>query len=175
MDGVGAQVDRLRAKTLEDYPELSFERIRASGQASAEAIREARKPAEAKVASRRVEYDAGSARAFRMALTLGGIRGYRHYEPFDADSYGEGGLDFRVGPRPAFAPDPTEEIALRLARSQAIKAATDAGLPLELAMEEAGYSAKDIAAAVKARDEAQQRAAELAKASPAKQAFGGKP
>lgn len=173
VDGVGAQIDRLREKNREDYPELSFERIRVSGQASAEAIREARKPAEAKVHQRRTEYDAGSARAFKMAITLGGLRGYRHYEPFNAASYDDGELDFRIGPRPAFAPDPIEQIAERQARYTSVKAATDAGLPLALAMREAGYSKEDIAAAEKAALDAQKQAMAMAQAAPKKPAFGG--
>lgn len=163
VDGLGAQIDRIRAKMTDDYPELSFERIRVSGDASAEAIREARKPAEAKISSRRVEYDAGSARAFRMALDWGGRRGYRHYEGLGQSSYDDGRLDFRIGARPAFAPDPTEEIAERQARYTSLKAAADAGLPLDLAMREAGYSDADIASAVKAKADAQAQALELAR------------
>lgn len=166
VDGIGAQIDRLKAKNDSDYPELSFERIRASGQASAEAIREARKPAEAKVHARRVEYDAASVRAFRMALTLGGLRGYQHYEGFNAGSYDAGQMEFRVGDRPAFAPDPMEKIAERQARYAALQSATNAGLPLEMAMQEAGYSEQDVALAVKAKAEAQQHALAMAQAKP---------
>lgn len=144
VDSLGAQIDRVRSKMVGDYPELSFERIRVSGDASAEAIREARKPAEAKVYARRVEYDAGSARAFKMALTYGGLRGYRHYEPFRVTDYLDGDLDFRIGPRPAFTPDPSEETADRLAKYMSMKAAIDAGLSQTIAMKEAGYSDKDI-------------------------------
>ncbi len=166
VEGLGHQIDRLKAKNDSDYPELSFERIRASGQASAEAIREARKPAEAKIHARRVEYDNASVRAFRMALTLGGLRGYRHYEPFNAGSYDDGKLDFRIGDRPAFAPDPMEKIAERMARYQAMQSATAAGLPLDLAMEEAGYSKQDIARAVQAKADAQQHALAMASTAP---------
>jgi hypothetical protein len=161
VDGIGMQVDRLRGKLKEDYPELSFERIRTSGQASAEAIREARKPAEAKILARRVEYDAGTARAFKMALTLGGLRGYQHYQGFDAGSYDDGDLDFRIGERPAFAPDPAEQIAERLARYTAMKAATDIGMPLTFAMREAGYNDADIAEVERGQKKEQQSQVEL--------------
>jgi hypothetical protein len=161
VDGIGGQIDRLREKMREDYPELSFERVRVSGQASAEAIREARKPAEAKITARRVEYDAGAVRAFQMALTLGGLRGYRHYEPFDAGSYESGALDMGIGTRPAFAADPAEQTADRTAKYLGVKAAVDAGLPLTIAMREAGYSEEDIAEAKAEKAAADQAAMDM--------------
>ena len=171
---MGGQIDRVWAKLLGDYPELSFERIRASGDASAEAIREARKPAAKKVTERRAEYDAGSERAFKMAVTMGGLRGYRHYESFNAASYDDGDLDFRIGPRPAFETDPTEETAERNARYLAITAATGAGLPLKLAMREAGYSDADIADAEAEAKAKQEQAMELARSQGPPKPFGGK-
>jgi hypothetical protein len=143
--GIGQHLDRLRAKLREDYPELSFERIRVAGDASAVAIREARKPAETKVRERRVEYDDGFARACKMGLTMGGLAGYDKYTEFNEGSYDAGELDFTVGDRPVFATGEAERLEEQAARARLQKELTDAGWPLDEAAVEAGYHAETVA------------------------------
>ncbi len=159
---IGGQIDRLRQKLTEDYPELAFEKVRLSGQASGESFREARKPAEDKIRQRRTEYDHGLTRAFQMAITLGGLRGYEHYQGFTLESYDAGRLDFMIDPdRPAFALTQADKIADRTARYAAMKAGMDAGLPLEIVLEEAGYDGDVIAQANRLKAEADERSAEM--------------
>jgi len=162
VEGIGGQIDRLRRWQLDNYPELAYEKLRLSGEASGESFREARKPAATKVDDRRTPYDAGSERLFKMAITLGGIHGFGGYERFDIGSYQSGDLDFRIGARPAFAVDAEDRTADRLAKYAALKAATDAGLPIDLAMEEAGYDPATIAKVVADRAQEQARAAKAA-------------
>lgn len=112
-----------------DYPELRYDSARAAGDASAKALREVRKAAEAKVHGRRVTYDSALVRAHQMALAIGGWRGYDGYEDFDLGSYASGDLDHEIGERTVFLLDPldrTEEIQAQLTAWQTGKLA---GIP----------------------------------------------
>lgn len=132
-------------------PVLRFDRLRAGGEISGEALRVARQPAERDVCERRLSYDADLVRLHQMALAIGG---YHHaesgleslapYAGFGLDSYAAGELDHQVGMRPVFGDDPFEREALHLARYQSIAAAKAAGIPQRQALREAGYSDAQI-------------------------------
>lgn len=142
---VSAHVDSMLEKLDRDYPELRFDRIRASGAASGNAIREARKPAETKLRSRRAPYDDAIVRAHQMAIAIGGWRGYEGYAGFDLGSYASGALDHRVADRPVFEGDPVEDLEEEQLFWQTAAAAKSAGVPLEVWLERHGWSPEDVA------------------------------
>jgi hypothetical protein len=119
--------------------------------ASGESRREARRQAEARVVRRRAAYDDGLARALKMALTIGGMGGYPGFDGIDRFAYERGDLDFAIGPRPVFATDQMARLEEEERRGRALKAQTDAGLPLAIAMRRCGFPDDDV-----------RRAAELA-------------
>lgn len=157
---VTANILALTDEIERDYPELRFDKLRASGDASGEALRIARQPAEAKVLARRSGYDDALVRAQMMALAIGGFRGYDQYQGFSLDSYNAGALDHTVGPRPVFDLDEIDRISDETARATALKAMVDAGVPLASAMRRAGYKPDEIqqAEAEKAANDARAEA-----------------
>lgn len=142
-------------QAIQDYPELTYDRVRSSGNTSAEALREAKKPAEAKVEERRARYDAALVRAIQGALAIGGWRGYPGYDGLGLESYAAGRLDLRIGPRPVFAVTGLDLAEEDTARAQQAAAWIDAGLPEELAWRRAGLSEDDVAEALRLREEAE--------------------
>jgi hypothetical protein len=168
---VVANIASLAGEIERDFPELRFDRLRASGDASGEALRIARQPAEAKVYSRRTSYDDALVRAHQMALAIGGFETYPGYEGFGLESYAAGALDHRIGDRPVFGLDEIDRLADETARFTAVKAATDAGLPLAVAMRRAGFGDDEIQLAqaekVKADAKAEAMAEQAAQANPA--------
>lgn len=136
----------------DDRPELRYERLRAAGQISGEALRVARQPVATRVKERRPAYDHLIMRAQAAAVAIGGWRGYEGYRGFSLDSYKAGALDHQIGDRPVFAVETLDRIAEDTAEGQAVKAWVDAGVPLEVALRKAGWPEPDIAAVMKAKD-----------------------
>lgn len=145
VEEVSGHIDSMLEKLDADYPELRFDRIRASGAASGNAIREARKPAETKLRARRAAYDEAIVRAHQMAVAIGGFRGYDGYATFGLDSYAAGDLDHRVADRPVFEGDPIEDLEEETLFWQTAAAAQSAGVPLAVWLEKHGWSPEDIA------------------------------
>jgi hypothetical protein len=134
------------------FPELRFDRLRANGEVSGEALRVARQPCETKIGRRRLRYDTDLVRLQQMALAIGG-HAYRElgrdsrlaiFSPFSLESYAAGDLDHQIGPRPVFGEDPFEQAARRTAVYAGVQAAVNAGIPKRIALREAGYSDEQI-------------------------------
>jgi len=126
-----------------DYPELKFDTLRVSGQVSGEMLRVARQPVETKVLQRRGTYDDGLKRALQMALTIGGLRNI--FPGVNLDSYEAGALDFEFDDRGVFVTDEMEDLAEQQAFWGAAKTAKEAGLPLLVYLEKAGWEEADLA------------------------------
>ncbi len=156
---VSAHLAQLLDSNLQDYPELRFDRIRVTGDASAKALREARKPAEVKINERRGGADSSLARAMQMAIAIGGWRGYEGYKGFNLDSYTKGDLDFAIGHRSVFGVEPLDLLEEEKARADVMQTYVTAGVPTELAAQRAGWTETDLAKleelAIKAAQQAQ--------------------
>ena len=163
----GAEIRQALDNLEDDYPELRFERLRTGGQISGEALRVARQPAAARIEERRSGYDYALLQAQLAAVAIGGWRGYDGYQGFGLDTYNTGTPPFRIGGRPVFASEPADELAEKAAKYAALKMAKDAGVPMEIAMADLGYSEQDVAEAVRLKDEAAVKAVDLmAKTAP---------
>lgn len=136
----------------QEHPELTADLALATGDASGRALRVAKEKAEALVVQRRATYDDALCRAHKMAVSIGGLRGYPAYSAFNANSYKNGDLDHQIGQRPVFAMTAWEMLEEELERANVVKTLTDAGVPLETAWTRAGYSEKEITAMLAARD-----------------------
>lgn len=139
-----ARIQDVIADLERDYPELRFDRLRAQGDASGEALRIARQPAEAKFLGRRVGYDDGSRRIHQMAVAIGGWRNYDGYSGFDLGSYDNNQLDHSIGERPVFGTDEAERLAQDTTFWAAAESAGRAGLPLTTYLRDAGWDEKRI-------------------------------
>jgi hypothetical protein len=128
-----------------DYPELRYDSARATGDASAKALREVRKACESKVHGRRVVYDDGLVRAQKMALSIGGWRGYDGYDEWDLGSYAAGDLDPSIGERTVFLLDPLDRLEEIQAQLTAWQTAKLAQVPDVFFMELCEFSPEQIA------------------------------
>jgi hypothetical protein len=141
------EIGHLLKETERDYPELQMDIWTAGEDTSGRALRQARQRVEKKVVQRRATYDGALVRAHQMAIAIGGFRGYVGYQGFDLKSYEKGDLDHTITPsRPIFEIDPRELADERKLFWEAVRAATDAGTPLETVLLEMGWDDTKIAA-----------------------------
>lgn len=139
-----------------DFPELRFDRLRATGDASAKALREARKPAEAKVHAIRAGYDAALVKINKMAVVLGGLRNYPGYDGFGLMKLNDPALDHRIGPRSVFNQDPLDIIEEETAMLQAVAVGSQSGIPAAIILERCGWDDVQLKALNDARIAEQQ-------------------
>ena len=144
----------------QDYPELRYDAARISGDASAKALREIRKTAEQKVHSRRSGYDNDLVKAHKIALAIGGQRGYPGYNTGGLGwaAYADGGLDHTIGDRTVFLLDPLDRIEEEDALYSAWQKAKLAGVPDKVIMERLDWSPAEIQSYLDSQKEEQQQA-----------------
>lgn len=99
---VVSNIQNIMASIESDMPELRKSIWDISGDPSGIALSTAREPTEAKIISRRSNYDAGLVRVMQMGIAIGGQRGYDGFDGFDLGSYDRGQLDISIAPRPVF-------------------------------------------------------------------------
>ena len=141
-DGVLSHIGNLLEGLENDYPELSYDKLRLSGTASGEALRAARQPAEAKVTERRAEYDAALVSAQQMAIAIGGMRGI--FPGFSLDSYAAGALDHNIGSRPVFATSTIDEIEEQSRFWSVVNQMLSTGASLTSALRKMGWDEERI-------------------------------
>lgn len=143
--GAISHINGLLEDIERDYPELQMDIWTASGENSGRALRTARQRTDTKVKERRPNYDNALMRAHQMAVAIAGDRGYDGFQGFGLDSFGKGDLDHQIGDRTVFAHDPLDESEIEQAFWNAGKAAGEAGYPLELWLEDQGWTEEKIA------------------------------
>jgi hypothetical protein len=126
-----------------DYPELQMD-IWTAGATSGRALRVARQRVTTKVQERRALSDDVLVRAQKMAVAIGGFRGYKGFTGFSLESYEAGALDHAIDDRPVFAKDPMDDIEVESALWSAAKTAKEAGFPLVNFLERNGFSKDNI-------------------------------
>lgn len=158
--GVATHVQLMRDDVNEDYPELDLD-LWKTGDPSGRALRVARQRTESKVQQRRTGYDESLVMAQRMALAIGGIRGYQGYRGLGSeDPLNDPRLEHAIGHRPVFRPDPLDDVEEGTAFWQMVNAAVLAGMPLEVVLEREGWPAADIKRVTDAKAAQQQAATE---------------
>ena len=90
-------------------------------------------------------YDDALVRAQQMALAIGGYRGLDGFQSFNLGSYIAGDLDHKIDKRPIFDKDPLDDLETEQTFWTVAKAARDAGEPLEVYLEDQGWSEEKIA------------------------------
>jgi hypothetical protein len=144
IEQVSNHIDKILKDLERDYPELTVNINTATNDISGKALRIHRQPVEDKVLQRRPGYDDAIVKAQQMAIAIGGWRRYPGYEGFGLNSYAHGDLDHTIGDRPVFRRDETDDIEIQTEFWKAAKAATDAGVPLEVFLEDNGWDAEKI-------------------------------
>jgi len=135
----GANIDRLLLELERDLPELALHRLREGGNLTAPGVRAAYADAIGRYRSAMSVYDDGLIRAQKMALSIGGFRGYDGFKGITLDSYARGELEHFIRERAV-----VDDVLSRQERIAALQA-----LPLEppkarLILQELGYSAQQI-------------------------------
>jgi len=151
IDQVAANIQNLLKELERDYPELNSEIHNITGDISGRALRINRAPIEDKVMQRRPNYDNALVRAQKMALSIGGMRGY--FKGISLDSFDKGNLDHSIGARQVFTKDPLDDIEVQSAFWSAAAQAKSAGMPLESFLEENGWTQERISKVTKKVEE----------------------
>lgn len=82
-----------------DTPELAMHRLRTEGQLTAPGVRAGFSDAISMYTEAMGNYDAALIQANMMALTIGGVRGYKNFEPFGIEDYDAGNLEHGIQER----------------------------------------------------------------------------
>lgn len=141
LETLNAQLDEIK----QDLPELRLSEALRSGM-SGEALGRAFSDVLAQIQAVRANHDSGLVRAQQMAVAIAGESGYaREFQGFNLTSFAQGQLDHSIGSRPVLPRSTEETIAEEKERWVMVKAAVDAGVPLETALRTvAGWSKQQI-------------------------------
>jgi hypothetical protein len=169
----GKEIDRLEAEIERSHPELSFyHMLREMTQLTGPAADRVVGDVKARVYEAMAAYDQANISLFRMATAIAGMRlqeragGWsrldnqqQKFASFNLDSYAKGNLDMAIMPRPILTPTKTERAQEKQAVWNGVNAAIKAGVPLELVLEDEGWTEQQIAKLVQAKqaEEAKQQ------------------
>lgn len=95
-----ANIQAVLEEVERDLPELALHRMRDGGNLTAPGVRSAYDDAISRIREARGNYDSGLVEAQRMAVSIGGMRGYSGYEGFDLSSMVNGNADHMIAQRP---------------------------------------------------------------------------
>lgn len=93
-----ANIQELLAELERDMPELSLHRLRGGSNITAPGINAVYNDAVSRIESKQGIYNDGLIKAQKMAIGIGGMRGYKGYETFNLMSIESGGLDHNINP-----------------------------------------------------------------------------
>jgi hypothetical protein len=146
----GANVDRLLEELERDMPELALHRLREGGNATAPGVRAVYSDAIDRFVEAQGVYDDGLIRAQKMAISIGGFRGYDGFQGYNLDSFEAGDLEHYIQDRPV--------IQDMLSKEQKLQALQAANAPIWLILGELDYDQRTIDKVV-AEDEERRRQA----------------
>lgn len=153
----GENIDRLLMELERDLPELALHRLREGGNLTAPGVRAAYSDAIGRFRSAMSAYDDGLVRAQKMALSIGGFRGYDGFKGITLDSYAAGELEHYIKDRPV-----VDDALTTLDRITILAGLSDRPEVARLVLEELNYSQQqidDIMASITETAERQTRAA----------------
>jgi hypothetical protein len=153
-----------------DHPELSFYReLRTMSQVTGPGANRMMGDVETRMIEAQASYDQQNIKLFQMAVAIAGFRlksrmgGWmqpnnqqQKFEAFNLDSYERGNLEIAIMPRPLLTPTKQERAIESLALWQGVQAAVTAGVPLEIVLEDEGWTPEKLAklATIKQAEEA---------------------
>lgn len=93
-----ANIQELLAELERDMPELSLHRLRGGTNITAPGINAVYNDAVSRLEEKQGIYSSGLVNAQKMAIAIGGMRGYKGYEPYNLMSLENGDLDHNIKP-----------------------------------------------------------------------------
>jgi hypothetical protein len=172
--GAYAVVEKLLAQVEKNHPELTmYEQLRSMSQVTGPAAQRLVGDVETRVSKAQANYDRGNVALFAMATAIAGFRAnsgdwgsdltnqQKKFLPFNLTSYERGDLDMTIMPRPLLTPTKLEKSQEKLAQWQGIQSAVTAGVPLEFALKDEGFTEGELSefALAKQADEAKKQQA----------------
>jgi len=146
IESAGQRIDTILEELERDLPELQMDIWSVGGYTTGKAMKTARQRVERKVIQRRPNYDSPLVMAHKIALSIGGIRGYEGYEGFSAESVSDDTAKHSIpSDRPIFQTDASEDIAAKKGFWDIIVQAKKQGLPLDMVLADLGWSPSKIA------------------------------
>jgi hypothetical protein len=166
--------DSLLMEIEKDHPELVFyDQLRAMSQVTGPAASRLVGDVASRVMNAQANYDAASMSIFEKAVRMSGFRArsgawgslnqqQQKFTPFGLDSYERGDLQMAIMPRALLTPTKQERAQEKLSMWQGVQAAVNAGVPLELVLEDEGWTPEQITELQEAKDrEAKQQEASI--------------
>jgi hypothetical protein len=150
-----------------DHPELTFwTELRAMSQVTGPGASAMMGDVESKVVEAQASYDTPNISLFRMAVAIAGFRAssgvwgplnrqQKKFLPFNLGSYERGDLEMEVKPRPLIPSTESSRAQKDQAVWTGVKMAVDAGVPLEVALENAGWTPEKLARLAAAKQKEQ--------------------
>lgn len=141
----GARVQDIIAELERDFPELQMDIWTVGGYTTGPALRTARQRVERKVIQRRPNYDRALVFAQKLAISIGGFRGYAGYETFNLESMKGTALNHSIpSDRPIFTSDASDDLAAKKSFWDIVLAAVEKKLPLDVVLADLGWSESRI-------------------------------
>lgn len=168
--GVYGVVEKLLGQVEDNHPELTFyKQLREMTQVTGPAAQRIVGDVETRVSKAQSNYDRGNIALFQMATAISGYRAnngdwgplnrqQQKFLPFNLDSYESGDLDMAIMPRPLLTPTKLERAMENQAVWTGVKFASDAGVPLELVLENEGWTPQELQKLAQAKQKADQEA-----------------
>lgn len=168
--GAYAVVDKLLAQVEDNHPELTFyKQLREMSQVTGPAAQRIVGDVETRVSKAQANYDRGNIALFQMATAIAGYRAnngdwgqlnrqQQKFLPFNLDSYERGDLDMAIMPRPLLTTTKLERAQESQAVWLGVQAGASAGVPLELILEQEGWTPEELQKLAQAKQKADQEA-----------------
>jgi hypothetical protein len=150
-------IDKLLGEIEADHPELTYyQKLREMSQLTGPAAQKVVGDVTARVGEAAANYDQQNVKLFQMAVAIGGFRAnsgdwggnltakQQKFLPFNLDSYERGLLDFDIQPRPLLTQSDLEKATEKQMFWSAVKVAADAGVPIETALRDMGWTDEQI-------------------------------
>lgn len=165
-----AEMHRLIGEIENDHPELSFyKELRTMSQVTGPGAQRMMGDVEQLVIEAQAGYDQQNMKLFQMAVAIAGFRAnsgnwgplnsqQQKFKAFNLDSYERGNLDMSIMPRPLLTPTKLERAQENLAVWTGVQAAANAGVPLELILEQEGWTPQELAKLAQAKQKEDQAA-----------------
>lgn len=162
--GVDISAGRLITAIEDNHPELTlYRKLREMSQITGPAAARLIGDVSSRVQDAQANYDQTNISLWRMATAIAGERArsgawgplseqQKKFVPFDLTSYERGDLDMSIATRPLLIPTKLEMAMETQATWAGVKTATEAGVPLELALKKEGWTEDELTELEVARD-----------------------
>ena len=150
IEGALNNLQKMLDELERDMPELALHRLREQGQATAPGVRAVFSDASDRITEAAGNYNDTLVRAQQMAVSIGGFRRYRNFEPFDLESFDRGELEHTIKTRPM--------IEDQLSLKEEMDVLRDNGAPIWVVLEKLNYSKEVIDRVVNDKAEAERNA-----------------